>query len=299
MAVLVHAGSGRRIRPAARCLVGRAPHCHLVLDNSGVSREHAVMSFDGAWKVRDLASKNGTWVNGERVREVSGLYDGALIRFGSDGNEWRLSDAGPPCARAVSNTDRIVTMDAAGLLLPDRETYDASVSSQDGAWVLERDGELRTVHDGEVVELGAEQWRLELTLGDQLVLPPTTWLGETVTRLQFKSNLNEEHVELVVHIGDHSHVVHHRSHLYLLLLLARARLNDQAHELPSSEQGWIETRELADMLRTTTEQVNVWIWRARQQLKSIDPELALRLVERRPTLGQLRIGYDALADERG
>lgn len=300
MAVLFHPTSGRRVRPAARCLVGRAPHCHLLVDNTGVSREHAVLSFDGAWKVRDLASKNGTWVNGERVREFAGLHEGALLRFGSEGNEWQVSDAGPPCARAVSNTDRAVVMSAAGLLLPDPDTYEASISSEDGVWVLERDGEIRTVHDGEIVELGAEQWRLELTLGDHLTLPPTTWLGEAFTRLQFKSNLNEEHVELVVHSADHAHVLQHRSHLYLLLLLARARIKDQAHEqLPASEQGWIETRELADMLRTTSEQINVWIWRARQQLKTIDPELAQRVVERRPTLGQLRIGYDALTDERG
>jgi hypothetical protein len=53
------------------------------------------------------------------------------------------------------------------------------------------------------------------------------------------------------------------------------------------------------MLRTTSEQINVWIWRARQQLKAIDPELAQRMVERRPTLGQLRIGYDGIRDERG
>ncbi|MGC4094812.1 MAG: FHA domain-containing protein [Polyangiaceae bacterium] len=54
MAILLHVTQGKRIRPAARCLVGRAPHCHLVLDNSGVSREHAVLFFDGTWKVRDL-----------------------------------------------------------------------------------------------------------------------------------------------------------------------------------------------------------------------------------------------------
>ena len=62
-----------------------------------------------------------------------------------------------------------------------------------------------------------------------------------------------------------------------------------------SEHGWIETRELARMLSTTSEQVNVWIWRAREQFSKIDSALAQCLVERRPTLGQLRIGIGSLS----
>ena len=48
------------------------------------------------------------------------------------------------------------------------------------------------------------------------------------------------------------------------------------------------------MLRTTSEQVNVWIWRAREQLASVDIVLAQEL-ERRPNLGELRIGFGSLA----
>jgi len=42
-------------------------------------------------------------------------------------------------------------------------------------------------------------------------------------------------------------------------------------------------------------QVNVWIWRAREQLASVDIVLAQELVERRPNLGELRIGFGSLA----
>ncbi|MGC4094813.1 MAG: hypothetical protein QM756_44225 [Polyangiaceae bacterium] len=239
-------------------------------------------------------------VDGERIRDSSAIREGCTLRFGSEGNEWQLCDASPPAARAVSSQGQVVSMGAAGLLLPDAETCEAYVSNQDGAWLVERDGEILRVSDGETLVLSGDRWQLELTLGDHSLQAPTTVLHEdALTRLRFKASPDEEHVELVVEIGDQRHVISHRSHLYLLLLLARARLDDQRGEqAPASEQGWIETKELAKMLQTTTEQVNVWIWRARQQLKSIDPELAQRVVERRPTLGQLRIGYDALSVER-
>jgi hypothetical protein len=237
-------------------------------------------------------------VNGEPVREFSVLSEGAVLRFGCNVHDWVFCDAGPPGARAVAGDGRIVSMGPAGLLLPDADTYEASISFQDQGWLLERAGEARAVHDGEVLTLSDGTWQLELTTGDHSVSSPTTLLGQELTELGFRVSLNEEHVEMVVRIGSAKHVVGHRSHVYLLLLLARARIRDKAGDaVPVSEQGWMETRELADMLRTTSEQVNVWIWRARQQLKAIDPELAQRIVERRPTLGQLRIGYDALSEE--
>jgi pSer/pThr/pTyr-binding forkhead associated (FHA) protein len=56
-------------------VVGRGANCHLALADADVSREHtAFVLRGGAVLVRDLASKNGTWLDGERLpseREVS------------------------------------------------------------------------------------------------------------------------------------------------------------------------------------------------------------------------------------
>src|SRR5215218_2549891 len=102
MALLIHVATEKRFRPAARCLIGRAPHCHLVLDDTDVSREHAVIFFEGCWKVRDLSSRNGTTAGGERIRDYAVLREGMLVRFGSEENTWRVIDVGPPRACAVS-----------------------------------------------------------------------------------------------------------------------------------------------------------------------------------------------------
>jgi len=298
MAVLRELTQGRRVRPAARCLVGRAQHCHLVLGDSDASREHAVIFYDArGWHVRDLSSRNGTVVHGVRVKDVVALERGSEIGFGAASNAWVLDDADPPAARAISQTTgQALLAGPSGLQLPGTAPCEAYVSSQDGQWLLERSGEVRPVSDKEQLRLANDIWLLELTVGDERPTAPTATLEGLQTHLIFKVSRNEEHVELTVERGGRLHVFAHRSHTYLLLLLARARLEDQRSAGAStSEHGWIETEKLAIMLRTTSEQVNVWIWRAREQLASVDIVLAQELVERRPNLGELRIGFGSLA----
>jgi DNA-binding winged helix-turn-helix (wHTH) protein len=76
-------------------LVGREPGAALCLDASSVSRRHAeiIVSAAGA-SVRDLASKNGTYVGSARVREPTGLADGAEITFGTVRVQFRVAGGG-------------------------------------------------------------------------------------------------------------------------------------------------------------------------------------------------------------
>lgn len=64
--------------------VGRVPGCDVVLRDKFTSRKHAELELrpDGRLVMRDLGSRNGTWVNGQRVDEYS-LCDGDRIQFGS------------------------------------------------------------------------------------------------------------------------------------------------------------------------------------------------------------------------
>ena len=66
-----------------RYMVGRDEEADLYLDRESVSRMHAELSRDvrGQWKVRDLDSTNGTYVNERRTTEVM-LKDGDQLRFG-------------------------------------------------------------------------------------------------------------------------------------------------------------------------------------------------------------------------
>lgn len=63
--------------------VGRKPASHVHVDDPTVSWEHArIVSQDGAPALVDLASSNGTYVNGERV-ESSLLLDDDRVQFGA------------------------------------------------------------------------------------------------------------------------------------------------------------------------------------------------------------------------
>jgi pSer/pThr/pTyr-binding forkhead associated (FHA) protein len=66
-------------------LVGRSRRCTIVLNSRLASREHCVLERSGAaLTLIELGSKNGTWVNGERVSRRRQLATGDEIRIGSD-----------------------------------------------------------------------------------------------------------------------------------------------------------------------------------------------------------------------
>jgi pSer/pThr/pTyr-binding forkhead associated (FHA) protein len=60
-------------------VIGRTAECDLVLDRSRVSKRQARITFDGdQYLLEDLGSKNGTYVNGNRVQSAN-LEEGDLI----------------------------------------------------------------------------------------------------------------------------------------------------------------------------------------------------------------------------
>lgn len=66
-----------------RMTVGRAPENDITIDDPEASAIHASLEpLAGSWSVRDLSSRNGTFVNGERVLTERPLRRGDEIRIG-------------------------------------------------------------------------------------------------------------------------------------------------------------------------------------------------------------------------
>src|SRR5687767_10049696 len=67
------------------CLLGRSPECPIVLASERVSREHAVVRrIHSGLQIEDLGSRNGTWVNGTRIRYPTVLQPGDESELGED-----------------------------------------------------------------------------------------------------------------------------------------------------------------------------------------------------------------------
>ncbi|MCB1790631.1 MAG: FHA domain-containing protein, partial [Gammaproteobacteria bacterium] len=73
-----------------RFVVGRAPECEVSIADNGISRQHCELYHDGAdWWVRDLASSNGTFIDGRQVTEAR-LGNDVRLEFYADGPVVRL-----------------------------------------------------------------------------------------------------------------------------------------------------------------------------------------------------------------
>jgi pSer/pThr/pTyr-binding forkhead associated (FHA) protein len=77
-----HAGKELPV-PAPKFVIGRGDDCQLRPQSDAVSRRHCeIMITENEVVVRDLGSRNGTFVNGERVGEVAVLLAGDQLRIG-------------------------------------------------------------------------------------------------------------------------------------------------------------------------------------------------------------------------
>jgi pSer/pThr/pTyr-binding forkhead associated (FHA) protein len=73
----------RSVKVAASMVMGRAPECELMLDDTYVSQQHArLFGKNGSWYVEDLGSTNGTFVNEQRLAAPAMVQPGDRIRVG-------------------------------------------------------------------------------------------------------------------------------------------------------------------------------------------------------------------------
>ncbi|WP_344411813.1 FHA domain-containing protein [Pseudonocardia ailaonensis] len=86
-----------------RVTLGRSPTNDVVLDHDGtISSLHAVLeSYAGGWTLRDLGSRNGTYVDGTQLVTEQALRGGTEVRLGGTRIVFR-SRTTPPSERTES-----------------------------------------------------------------------------------------------------------------------------------------------------------------------------------------------------
>ncbi|MEL6342391.1 MAG: FHA domain-containing protein [Myxococcota bacterium] len=278
--------AGSRLPLRTRHLIGRSKRCDLHIPDRKISSEHAVIWWsEGQWQLKDLGSRNGTRRNGAALAAgaVVVLQTGDRIHFG-DVMAVEV-DTTPPTALAFPQDGGPPLQASGGILaLPD-ESDPALVlyATPEGPWVLEQDDTLRPLLDEEKLVHEGRAWTLSLPEpAEDTVRAETRALRLPDVRMRFFVSQDEERVEVLVEGGGAAARLGSRSHLYPLLLLARARMAQP----DDADGGWLTRDELCRMMRMDRKVLNVQFYRVRKQLSEVGVLDVGKLLERRSS-GQL------------
>lgn len=300
MATLQHRHSGVRVFVEPEFVIGRSPSASLRLKSSYVSGHHAAVRWiDSRWEVRDFSSRNGTKLGGRGLLpgQPYPIARGAELSFGHDDELWELVDDSAPLPMAVPMDGGPPVIAAQSVVgLPDDDDPAASLlRDRAGRWRLESiDGDSLTFDKSGTFEIAGKQWRFCLpeTIG------ATSSLGEAAQQqpvvLRFSVSRDEEYVELEAVRHGRTLSLGSRMHNYLLLTLARSRLEDSQSGVPSAAGGWTHVDDLEQALKTSAAHLNMDIFRIRQHFARAGLNDAVNIIERRQRAKQLRIGTDAL-----
>lgn len=225
------------------------------------------------------------------------LVETAEIAFGTKEETYQVVDIFPPRIMARSETREVVPSESNLLSLPSENEPEISIF-QDGTgrWMLESSETTREIQDQAVITVRGVSWLVYLPS-----IPPVTrdsedtrWTLDEIS-LEFTVSRDEEHVVCtVVHEHGRTELVP-RAHGFLLLTLARQRLLDQvAGTVSKAEHGWLHREDLVRMLKIDQQLLNLWVYRARQQVMQTEILNAGNVIERRHDTLQMRIGVDRL-----
>jgi hypothetical protein len=284
-------------------VIGRAPTCSLRLAGRYVSAQHARLRWSGqGWEVKDLGSRNGTFVDGARLAPGEGqaARRGSRIAFGKLDEEWELVDESPPRVMAIpADGGEPVLMEGELLALPSADDPRVTICrSAAGLWVTEQaDGAVAPIGNLEIVDIGGRMWRFSCP---EEICATTFGFSSTELRvrqlhLSFSVSRDEEHVQLLVTCGQRTLDLGTRARNYLLLTLARRRVADAKEGLPEASCGWIYQDDLSHDPSMAPPQLNLDVFRVRKQFAAAGVVDAVNVIERRSTTRQIRVGTGQIA----
>jgi hypothetical protein len=275
--------------------------CALAINEPRVSGVHAEIRWNGqGWELKDLGSLNGTYLDGQRIDAgaVKVLRQGSRVAFGQTDREWELVDAAAPLVLVVPiDGGDPVAVENDLVALPSSEDLRATLyRSRDGEWTLERADEAPvTLARGQIFECARRLWRFSCPVSSMGTLASTVDTAErldlAMLRLTLSFNRNQEYVHVRA-IGRTTAVDLGESvYNYLLLRLARRRLDDAERGIPETSQGWVDVSELAeDPMFATPQQLNLAVFRIRKQFADAGIADSARIVERRSSTREMRLG---------
>ena len=121
-------GAYKTVRLKGAFQIGREKGCLIRISDKHVSRQHVdVFPDQGQWWIRDLGSRNGTYLNGARI-QLAPLKQSAMMELGVAGPAIRLALADPDQALPP---DQPVQAEKATKPTPENPPTDASTPAQE------------------------------------------------------------------------------------------------------------------------------------------------------------------------
>lgn len=309
MAILRNHATQRKIPLKPLHLFGREHGADTLLASPYASQMHASIRWTGSsWKLHDH-SRNGTWLNEERLPPgvFPTLQVADILRFGHrHDTAWIIEDLRAPghLLWPLGHDSTPVELGCSNLLPPGSPAEMSILQTKRGQWLCKTALGSRVLREGDEVRLSGLPWVFvgvaEIAATADDAASPAAG-GRTRPSLHFHVSLDEEHVRLQLHdqgtgstldLGEHTHH-------YALLTLARLRLEDAQRHQDSQAHGWVHGERLARMLGLEITHLNVQIFRLRKQFaQALPPDMAVpALVERRR--GALRFGGFPVRITRG
>lgn len=299
---LRHIDRGRVHRVRHDNLVGRKPYCDLRLKNPRASGRHAEFRWvDGAWQVRDLGSRNGSFADGRLIAGQQVLEVGMHLAFGDPHDVFEIVDTRPPTPSARRDDGLEIDATDGFLAIPDAAAWHYMIVD-DGAsnWYAEtRGGARKPVEDGAQLMVAGRLWTVHIP-----AVAEPTWqvdrprFSRSRARLTFTVSRDQETIGIALEQAGERQSWPSRVHHELLLRLAEERLRDErAGTLPAAEHGWLLGEVVrARLSRTLTgNALHQYIHRARNQFARAGVVGAADVIERRHGAGTMRIGFANLA----
>jgi pSer/pThr/pTyr-binding forkhead associated (FHA) protein len=291
-------------------LIGRDESCDLVLPRPAISKRQALICWDGqCWILRDLMSRNGTFVRGRGARapgRVPGdrgvplaLHDSLV--FAETDEEWTLVNVDMPrtlLAEEGRERESIIVLDPTGVVALPSEDEVRFMMHRDrlsGDWMLEEPGaDPRSVTDGELIRIDDRRFRLYIVEASdtQVANNAPTALTLAEVELELLPAPDEESAALSLRAGRTNVNSGPHAHLYLLVHLARHRLKDARAGIAEDRCGWLSTDEVQSALGYgSTQHLTVDVFRCRKDIERLSVCNGAEIVEREH--GHLRIGVES------
>ena len=101
---IIYQGKETAVPDGDTVLIGSDAASTIRIVRPGISRKHAVVSFDGnAWKVEDAGSRNGIFVDGQRVQTI--IVDEPTTVYLGHPTDGEIMDFDPPAEEPGEEVD--------------------------------------------------------------------------------------------------------------------------------------------------------------------------------------------------